>query len=337
MSLDVKPSVSLRQAFGKSLVDIAPETDFVVLDGDVAGGTCTKDFADRFPERFIQCGVAEQNMFGMAAGLAWSGIKPFATTYAVFASMRAIEQVRNSIAYPNLPVKIAGSHVGTDAGPDGVTHQSIEDLAIYRSLPNFVVLSPCDEVDMLGAVKAALEYNGPVYIRTGRSPVPQILPKDHEFTIGRADVLRKGMDVGIAATGIMVHRAIEAAYILEEEYYISACVLNFSTIKPIDARTLIETAISTGTIVICQDHNSIGGLSEAVAFTLCRYHPTPIEVVAIPDVFCRSGEPCDLAERYGLTSHDIVQAALRAINKKLTLNWRPDVEAKREDRTHNGL
>lgn len=331
--LHVKQPLSLRESFGKALVAVAKDFEFVVLDGDVAGGTCTKIFAEKYPERFIQCGVAEQNMFGVAAGLAWCGIKPFVTTYAVFASMRALEQVRNSIAYPNLPVKIAGSHVGIDAGPDGVTHQAIEDLAIYRSLPNFVVLSPCDEVDMLGAIKAALEFEGPVYIRTGRSPVPQVLPSDHEFTIGRADVLKEGTDVGICATGIMVHRAIEAAKILEKRYSVSARVMNFSTLKPIDALAIIETAKKTGAIVVCQDHNTIGGLSEAVAFTLCRYYPTPIEVVAIPDVFGRSGEPDELAKRFGLSSQSIVQAALKAIDRKR----RNKIEAERESCAHNRL
>lgn len=330
---DIKQPLSLRESFGKSLVAVAKNFEFVVLDGDVAGGTCTKGFAEKYPERFIQCGVAEQNMVGVAAGLAWSGITPFVATYAVFASMRALEQVRNSIAYPNLPVKIAGSHAGVDGGPDGATHQSIEDLAIYRSLPNFVVLSPCDETDMLGAVIAALEFDGPIYIRTGRNPAPQVLPDDHKFVIGRADVLKEGADVGICATGIMVHRAVEAANILEKRYGVSARVMNFSTLKPIDAHAIVETAIKTGTIVVCQDHNAIGGLSEAVAFTLCRYYPAPIEVVAIPDVFGRSGEPDELAERYGLSSQNIVQAALRAVDKKR----RCEVEVERESRAHNGL
>ncbi len=329
--------MSLREAFGRALVKLKDEFDFVVLDADVAGGTCSKLFHNACPERFVQCGVAEQNMFGMAAGLALSGITPIVTTYAVFASMRALEQVRNSIAYPNLPVKIAASHVGVDAGPDGVTHQSIEDLAIFRSLPNFTVLAPCDEVDMLGALRAALECEGPVYIRTGRSPVPRILPDGHKFAIGQADILREGSDVAIAATGIMVHRALKAARLLEDEHGLSARVINFSTIKPIDARTLINSASKTGAVVVCQDHNIIGGLSEAVAFTLIRRCPVPVEVVAIPDVFGRSGDPAELAERYGLTSSHIVEAALRAVDRKLKAGWRKKVAFERQGCARNRL
>jgi len=332
-----RPMLSLREAFGRALVNIKDEFDFVVLDADVAGGTCSKEFQNACPERFIQCGVAEQNMFGLAAGLALSGVTPIATTYAVFASMRALEQVRNSIAYPNLPVKIAASHVGVDAGPDGVTHQSIEDLAIFRSLPNFTVLAPCDDVDMLGALRASFETDGPVYIRTGRSPVPRILSEAHEFVIGQADILREGGDVGIAATGIMVHRALDAARTLEDRYGLSARVLNFSTIKPIDARTLVNTAAKTGAIVACQDHNAIGGLSEAIAFALCRRYPVPVEVVAIPDVFGRSGDPLELAERYGLTSRHIVKAALRVVKKKDKARRRRNIALERQGRAHNGF
>lgn len=297
---------TMRDAFGESLVRLAAKRDdFVVLDADVAGGTGTNVFRDAFPGRFIQCGIAEQNMMSVAAGLSTTGVIPVVTCYAVFASMRAIEQARNSIAYPNFNVKIAASHLGTDVGPDGPTHQAIEDIAIFRSIPNFKVVAPADPFELHKAFEAVLDTPGPFYMRTGRSPIPAIFDDKVEFELGKAKVLREGTDVTIAAVGVMVARAIEAAQKLEKEG-ISARVVNVSTIKPIDRETIVESALRTGAIVTAEDHNIMGGLGSAVAEVVCEHAPVPLRMLGLPDIFAESGAPDDLARKYGLTADNIV-------------------------------
>ena len=309
--------ISLRESFGRGLVEIARDRrDFVVLDANVAGGTCTDIFEKKHPEMFIQCGIAEQNMMCVAAGIGSVGKTiPIATTYAVFASMRAIEQIRNSIAYPKINVKIAASHVGFDVGPDGATHQSFEDIAIFRSIPNMVVLALADYFEMEKATRAALNYDGPVYIRTGRSPTSVMFDNNYEFRIGKGNVLRHGDDVTIIAAGVTVYRAIKSSQELEEAG-IKARVINMCSIKPIDGEIIIKAAKETGAVVTAEDHNRIGGLGSAVSEVLSSNHPVPQEFIAINDVFGESGEPHELAAKHKLTDKDIYNACLKVIKRK---------------------
>jgi len=277
--------MTMRDAFGQTLIELAKERDdFVVLDGDVAGGTGTHIFREAFPDRFIQCGIAEQNMMSVAAGLSTTGVIPIVACYAVFASMRAIEQARNSIAYPAFNVKIAASHLGVDVGPDGATHQAIEDIAIYRAIPNFKVISPADPVELAKALPVVLDMKGPVYLRTGRSPLPSFMDESQDFKMGKAVLLREGRDATIIAVGVMVHRALKAAEILEKENILCS-VINMSTIKPLDSAAIIEAAKKTGAIVTAEDHNIIGGLGGAIAECLAGHCPVPLERVGIRDTF----------------------------------------------------
>jgi transketolase len=251
--------ISMRDAFGNCIVELARiRDDFVILDADVAGGTGTKLFRSTFPDRFIQCGIAEQNMMSVAAGLSTTEIIPVVTCYAVFASMRAIEQARNSIAYPNFNVKIVASHLGLDVGPDGPTHQAIEDISIYRSIPNFKVVAPSDPNEMKAVLPVILNSYGPVYLRTGRSPLPTFLGEDIKFEWGKGKILVEGNNVTIIAVGVMVYRALEAAKQLKKEG-ISCRVVNMSSLKPIDKELIIDSAKKTGFIITVEDHNIIGG------------------------------------------------------------------------------
>ncbi|MCL5267415.1 MAG: transketolase family protein [Bacteroidetes bacterium] len=317
-ALGTRPG-SLREACGRAVTDMAREfPEVVVLDADVAGGTGFHHFRSAFPNRFIQCGIAEQNMVAMAAGLADFGYTPVISTYAVFSTMRAVEMVRNSIVLPGMNVKITGSHVGMDAGPDGATHQSVEDIAIMRALPGLIVLSPADANDMRRAVRAMLEHEGPVYLRTGRSPVPDVYTKRDsfsEFRIGEADLLADGRDVCLIGTGVMVSRCLEAQGLLEREG-ISAAVVNMSSIKPIDDKLLSRLAKTVGAFVTAEDHNIIGGLGSAVAESLSKTTPAVVEMVGLKDTFGESGEPADLATKYHLMPEDVVKAAKRVLERK---------------------
>ncbi|MEW6659542.1 MAG: transketolase C-terminal domain-containing protein [Thermodesulfobacteriota bacterium] len=307
---------TMREAFGKALVELAGRRDdFVVLDADVAGGTGAHIFREAFPERFIQCGIAEQNMMSVAAGLSTTGVIPVVTCYAVFAAMRALDQARNSIAYPGFRVKIVASHLGLDVGPDGPTHQCLEDIAIYRSIPNFKVVSPADPLELAKALPVVLDDPGPVYLRTGRSPLPTFYPGQADFQLGRGAILREGGDVTVVAVGVMVHRALEAAEILAGEG-ISCRVVNMSTLKPLDRDLLEECARRTGCLVTAEDHNILGGLGGAVAEVLAQTYPCPLEFVGVRDTFAESGEPPDLAAKYGLTAAHIAAAALKTIKRK---------------------
>jgi transketolase len=306
---------SLREAFGKELTEITPDyPNVVVLDADIAGGTGMHHFRKAFPDRFIQCGIAEQNMMAMAGGLAATGLIPVVTTFAVF-MLRAIEQARLSIAYANMNVKIVGSHPGLDVGPDGASAQCLEDLACYRSIPSMVVLSPCDPLEVEQATKAILDYEGPVYMRTGRSGAQRILGEDYQFEIGKAKIIKEGTDVTVMGCGVTTGRALEAAKLLEMDG-ISVRVVNMSTIKPIDSAMVIKCANETKGIVTVEDHNIFGGLGSAVAEVLVQHNPVPMEFVGVQDSFGESGEPDELAEKYGIDHKTIIKSVHQLLERR---------------------
>ena len=307
---------SLREAFGRALVAAGGRRDdLVVLDADVAGGTCTAHWKQAFPGRFYDFGIAEQNMMAAAAGLATTGLVPFVTTFAVFATMRSLEQLRTFIAYPRLNVKIAGSHCGVDAGPDGATAQAIEDLAITRAIPNLAVVVPADPVEMASAVEAVLDHHGPVYLRTGRSPLPVLFGAGHRFVLGKAQVLEEGSDVTLVAAGTMVHRTLAAAATLRRAG-VRARVVNCPTLKPLDVDCLVDSASRTGAVVTAEDHSVVGGLGGAVAEALATHCPVPMAMVGVRDRFGASGEPEELAVHFGLGAADIVAAARQLVGAK---------------------
>ena len=300
--------IATREAYGEALAEIGADIkDIVVLDADLSGSTKTAVFAKKFPERFFNIGIAEQDLMGTAAGLATCGKIPFASTFAVFATGRAFEQIRNSICYPNLNVKIAATHAGLTVGEDGATHQSIEDLALMRALPNMTVISPADAVEAKKAVKAAALHEGPVYLRFGRMAVETIFDEDYEFKIGKGKILREGKDVAIIATGIMVGEALKAAHILEKDG-LNAMVVNIHTIKPIDEEVILQAA-ECGAIVTAEEHTIIGGLGSAVAEVLAEKKPTPMRRIGVRDKFGQSGKPDELLKLYNLTAEDIANAA----------------------------
>lgn len=308
--------IATREAYGKALVALgAANPDVVVLDADLAKSTKTIDFKKRFPERFFDFGVAEQNMIGTAAGLAAAGKIPFCSTFAVFATGRAFDQIRQSIAYPRLNVKIAASHAGITVGEDGSSHQSVEDIALMRALPNMTVFVPADAVEVAGAVKAAAALDGPVYIRLGRAPVPVIHGEDFSFRPGEAVLLRPGKDATVIATGIMVAAALEAAAVLAQEG-VAVRVLNIHTIKPFDVAAVTRAALETGAVVTAEEHSIIGGLGSAVAEVLGEHCPVPLKRVGIRDTFGESGKPQELLEKYGLTPADIVAAVKEVLRRK---------------------
>lgn len=298
-----------REAYGITLAELgATNNKIVALDADLSGSTKSADFKKAFPERFFNVGIAEQNLMGMAAGMATIGLIPFASTFAMFATGRAYEQIRNSICYPKLNVKIVGSHSGLTVGEDGATHQALEDISLMRGLPNMVVLVPSDATETAAAIKAAAEHQGPVYIRTGRMAVEDIHPDGVDFQIGRGEVLRRGEDLAIIATGICVKMALEAAGTLAKDG-IQARVINMSTIKPIDKDLIIEAAKECKKIVTVEEHNVIGGLGSAVAEVLVENYPVKMKRVGVQDEFGQSGKPNDLLEAYKLTSEAIVEAS----------------------------
>lgn len=306
--------VATREAYGKTLAKLGLENEnIVVLDADLSKSTKTADFKKVAPERFINMGIAEGNMMCVAAGLASCGKIPFASTFAIFAAGRAFEQIRNSICYPKLNVKICATHAGLTVGEDGASHQAIEDIALMRSIPNMVVISPCDDVETEAAIKAIVEYHGPCYVRLGRSAVDTINDNpDYKFELGKAITLREGRDATIIATGIMVDAALEAYNILAEEG-IKVKVLNIHTIKPIDEEAIIASARTTGLIVTAEEHSIIGGLGSAVAEVITSNHPVPVIRVGVKDTFGESGKPQELLKAYGLTADDIVKALKKGL------------------------
>ena len=309
-------NIATRDAYGQALAELGAINDkVVVLDADLSKSTKTNDFKKLFPERFFNIGIAEQNLMGTAAGFAATGKIPFASSFAVFAVGRAYDQIRNSIAYPRLNVKIAATHAGLTVGEDGGSHQMLEDIALMRAVPNMTVIVPADGVETRQAVLAAAAYDGPVYIRLGRPKVPVLLGEDYEFEIGKGVVLRDGSDVTLVATGIMVSKAVEAAEALATEG-VTAAVVNISTIKPLDDAVLVAMAQKTGAVVTCEEHNIYGGLGSAVAEVLVENCPVPMARVGVEDSFGESGLPDQLLEKYGLTVENIVKKAKAVIARK---------------------
>ncbi len=298
--------MATRDAYGQALKELGNKNkDIVVLDADLSGSTKTAVFKKEYPERFFNIGIAEQNLMGVAAGLATTGKIPFASTFAVFATGRAYEIIRNSICYPNLNVKIAATHAGLTVGEDGATHQALEDLSLMRSLPNMVVLNPADGIEAKQCIFKAVEHKGPVYIRLGRSKVPVLFDESYEFEIGKGVELKSGNDITIIATGIMVKKALDARKRLLEEG-ISARVINMPTIKPIDKDIIIKAAKETKGIVTAEEHNIIGGLGSAVAEVVVENCPVPVLRVGVNDTFGESGTGDALLEKYNLTAENII-------------------------------
>ncbi|UPA30418.1 transketolase family protein [Terrisporobacter glycolicus] len=294
-----------RESYGATLVELGKEReDIVVLEADLSKATKSEMFAKEFPERFVNVGIAEQNMVGMAAGLASTGKVTFATTFAVFAAGRAFEVIRNSVCYPKANVKIAATHAGITVGPDGGSHQAIEDIALMCSLPNMVVLSPADDIEACKCVKAAAEIDAPVYLRFGRIALDDIYTDEYDFQIGKGNEIFSGNDVTIISTGIMVHKSLKAAKELKEEG-INARVINMATIKPIDEEIIIKAAKETKGIVTVEEHSVIGGLGDRVSAVICENAPIVVKKIGVKDVFGESGSPDALLEKHGLTVENI--------------------------------
>ncbi|HHX92184.1 MAG TPA: transketolase family protein [Clostridiales bacterium] len=301
--------IATRQSYGKALVELgAVRQDIVVLDADLSGSTMTKFFAGAYPDRFFNVGIAEANMYGMAAGLAVSGKTVFASTFAMFAAGRAYEIIRNSIGYTGANVKICATHAGLTVGEDGASHQAIEDLALMRAIPGMTVLNPADDVSARKLLQQAADLDGPVYVRLGRAAVPVLYEEEADIEIGKSRVLREGSGCAIIATGIMVSKALLAAEQLALEG-IEARVIDMHTLKPLDEEAVIRAARETGGIVTAEEHTLEGGLGAAVARICCAHHPVRVATVGIRDTFGESGKPDELLEKYGLTAGAIAQAA----------------------------
>ena len=305
-----------RDAYGKALVELGnTDAKVLVLDADLAAATKTGMFKKEHPEKFIDCGIAEGNMMGVAAGLATSGYTVFASSFAMFAAGRAFEQVRNSIAYPKLNVKIGATHAGISVGEDGASHQCCEDIALMRSIPGMVIINPADDIEAIQAVHAAADFDGPVYMRFGRLAVPRVNADDYKFEIGKGVELKDGMDVTIVATGLMVAPALEAAEMLKADG-IDARVINIHTIKPIDKDILVKAAKETGAIVTAEEHNIIGGLGGAVCEALAEECPVPVVRLGVEDTFGKSGPALELLKIYGLDAEHIAEKAKKAVSLK---------------------
>ncbi|MBR0278281.1 MAG: transketolase family protein [Clostridia bacterium] len=307
--------IATREAYGKALAELGEKyNDFIVMDADLSGSTKTGMFAKQFPKRFVNCGIAEGNMMTTAAGIATTGKKVFASSFAVFASGRAFEQIRNSIAYPNLDVKIGATHSGITVGEDGASHQAIVDMAVMRALPNMVVINPADAVETRHAVIAAYEHNGPVYIRLGRLALPVLFDDNtYKFEIGKGQVLTDGRDITVISTGLMTHEACAAVKVLKDKG-ISARHINMHTIKPIDKDIIISAAKETGRIITVEEHSIIGGLGSAVAEVISEECPCKLTRIGINDVFGKSGKPLQLLDLYGLTAEKITEKILKSLN-----------------------
>lgn len=308
--------IATRQAYGDTLVELGEKNkDIVVLDADLSKSTTTAKFGKKYPDRFFNMGVAEANMMNTAAGLATCGKIPFVSSFSIFATGRAWEQIRNTICYSGLNVKIVATHSGVSVGPDGASHQCIEDLSLMRTIPTMTVIEPCDAVETRKAILAAVDYKGPVYIRLGRAAVPVITKKEDPYTIGKANILRMGDDVAIVACGALVVNSLTAADMLLKEG-IKATVVNMHTVKPIDQELLVKVAKQVNALVTAEQHVLDGGLGSAVASIVARNYPVPIEMVGIDNRFGQSGEPDILFKEYHLLPEDIVFAAKQAIRRK---------------------
>ena len=311
---DVK-KIATRQSYGEALRDLAEEyPNLVVLDADLSNATKTGVFKKAYPDRFINCGIAESDMMGIAAGLSTTGLIPFASTFAMFAAGRAYEQVRNSIGYPHLNVKIGATHAGISVGEDGASHQCLEDLALMRMIPGMVVMCPADDTEARMAVKAALDYVGPVYIRFGRAAVPVVFGDDYKFEIGKGAILREGTDVTVVANGLCVASALEAADKLAAEG-ISAEVINICTIKPLDDDLIIASAKKTGKVVTAEEHSIVGGLGGAVAECLSEKCPTPLYRIGVRDRFGESGPAGELLRKYKLDGQGVYEQIKEFVTK----------------------
>ena len=303
-----------RESYGLALAEFGNNENIVVLDADLSKSTKTDTFKKAYPERFINMGIAEANMMSVAAGLASTGKIVFASSFAMFAAGRAFEQIRNSISYPKLNVKIGATHAGISVGEDGATHQCLEDIALMRSLPDMIIINPADDIEAKLAVKAAIEHNGPVYMRFGRLAVEDINPADYEFQLGKGVMLKDGSDVSIIATGLMVGEALKAREMLLEDR-INARVINIHTIKPIDEEIIIKAAKETGAIVTCEEHNIMGGLGSAVCEVVCSKYPVPVQIIGTT-AYGKSGKPAELFKEYGLTAENICDNVKKAISLK---------------------
>ena len=311
---DVK-KIATRDSYGKALVEVGQEHDnLIVFDADLAGATKTGTFKKAFPERHFNCGIAEGNMMAVAAGASTMGLVPFASSFAMFAAGRAFEQVRNSIGYPHLNVKIGATHGGISVGEDGASHQCCEDFALMRSIPGMVVMSPSDDVEARAMVKAAYEHEGPVYMRFGRAAVPVIHEEGTPFVIGKGEVLKDGSDVAIIANGLLVSEALDAAEELAKDG-VSAMVINMATIKPLDEELVLEAAKKCGKVVTCEEHSIMGGLGEAVAAVLAEKLPTPVKRIGVNDEFGHSGPAGALLKQFGLCAEHIVEVAKEVCGK----------------------
>ena len=309
-------NIATREAYGSALAEFgAKYENLVVFDADLAEATKTIKFKKAFPERFFDCGIAEGNMISVAAGLATTGKIPFVSSFAMFSAGRAFEQIRNSVGYPRLNVKIGATHAGISVGEDGATHQCLEDIALMRTIPGMTIINPADATEARLAVEAAINFDGPVYLRFGRLAIPVIFDDSYKFEIGKGVKLTDGNDVTIVATGLMVHEALTAADLLKNEG-INARVINIATIKPLDKEIILNAAKETGAIVTAEEHSIIGGLGSAVCELLAEELPTPVVRVGTNDVFGRSGKVPPLMEMYGLTANNLVAKAKEAIAKK---------------------
>lgn len=305
-----------RDAYGETLKRLgAVNPDIIVLDADLSSSTKTSVFAKEYKDRFFNTGIAEANMIGVAAGLASAGKIPFASTFAVFGAGRAYEQIRNSVCYPKLNVKIAVTHAGLTVGEDGATHQMLEDIALMRALPNMTVVVPADAAETEAVIMWAASYDGPIYIRLGRAKCEDIMPADMTFTPGKSTKLSDGNDLTIIACGIMVAKAVEAAAILKKKD-ISARVINMSSIKPIDEDAIIKASKETGAVITCEEHTVMGGLGSAVAEVICKNTPVPMSMIGTEDTFGESGKADDLLNKYGLSTEHIVEEAIRILERK---------------------
>lgn len=308
--------IATRQSYGEALAELGDEyKNLYVFDADLAAATKTNIFQKKFPDRFFDCGIAEANMMGVAAGMAAAGKIPFASTFAMFAAGRAYEIIRNSIGYPHLNVKIGATHAGISVGEDGATHQCNEDIALMRTIPGMTIINPADDVETRAAVKAAIDYVGPVYMRLGRLAVPVFNdPNNYKFEFGKGIELRHGKDIAIIATGLMVNEAIEAGKILSANG-VEATIINIHTIKPIDKDIIIKAAKETGLVLTVEEHSIIGGLGSAVSDVLSENLPTKLIKIGVNDVYGYSGPAVDLLKEFGLSSDNIVKTAMKALNK----------------------
>ena len=312
---DIK-KIATRESYGNALKELAEQgaDNLVVLDADLSAATKTGIFKKAYPDRHINCGIAEANMICVAAGLSTMGLVPFASSFAMFAAGRAFEQVRNTVGYPHLNVKIGATHAGISVGEDGASHQCCEDFALMRSIPGMVVICPADDVEAKQAVKAAYHYEGPVYLRFGRLAVPVFHNDSYKFEIGKGELVREGTDVTIIANGLMVAEAIEAGNVLSQKG-ISAEIINMATIKPLDEELVITSAKKTGKVITVEEHNIIGGLGEAVCSVLSEKCPTPVKRIGVNDEFGHSGPALDLLKQFGLSAENVAQTAEKFVKE----------------------